>query len=140
MKSRCNNPKASSYRHYGAKGVRVEWPSFETFKRDMYSDYRDHVRDHGERNTTIERIDNSDNYSKKNCRWATYLEQLNNTSRSRPIEFQGKVNSLRGWALAFSISPNVMWHRVRKRRMTLLDALRFDVDQRLSSLRQQVIH
>lgn len=71
MLNRCNNPKAYSYKWYGACGIKVckRWLSFEHFLKDM-----------GERQPgmSIDRIKNSGNYCKSNCRWATWAEQAKN--------------------------------------------------------------
>jgi hypothetical protein len=43
---------------------------------------------------TIERIDNNQGYSKKNCRWATRKEQMRNMRRNRIVEYKGKKMAL----------------------------------------------
>lgn len=71
MRQRCNNPKASGYKYYGAKGVAVcdRWQSFKLFLEDM-----------GERpdGLTLDRINPFGNYEPSNCRWATWSEQSEN--------------------------------------------------------------
>ena len=90
MRERCNNPKAKSYEHYGARGVSVceRWGDFETFLKDMGP------RPNG---ASIERNDNDGDYEPSNCRWATSLEQAQNTSRTRLITAGGETRTVTEW-------------------------------------------
>ena len=100
MKKRCDNPKATGYQHWGGRGIRVEWVSFEDFYKDM-----------GARPTpthTIERIDNNGHYSKTNCRWATRKEQAANKRLRKDsvlIEFGGRLMTIMEAAKASGIHP-----------------------------------
>lgn len=71
MISRCENPRATSWKWYGARGIAVcaRWHAFENFLADM-----------GERpnGRTLDRINNDGNYEPSNCRWATGKEQISN--------------------------------------------------------------
>ena len=76
MRQRCNNPKATNYRWYGARGIKVceRWNSFTKFVEDMGDRPIDH---------TLDRIDASKDYEPSNCRWATKDEQIENQHRNK---------------------------------------------------------
>lgn len=78
MKYRCNNKNRKAYRNYGGRGISVcnEWDSFEGFKKDMYERYLIHSSQHSQSQTTLDRIDENDDYKPSNCRWATKNEQF----------------------------------------------------------------
>jgi hypothetical protein len=73
MIQRCEDPTHISFKHYGARGIKVcaRWrASFEAFLADM-----------GPKPSlkhTIDRIDNERGYEPGNCRWATNAEQQRN--------------------------------------------------------------
>lgn len=75
MLSRCSNPKATFYGHYGGRGIKVceRWkgPSgFQNFLSDMGPKT--------DRSLTIERRNNDGNYEPENCYWATRSQQIRN--------------------------------------------------------------
>jgi hypothetical protein len=80
MLHRCYSPKHSRFYCYGARGVKVcrRWKKFENFLADMEPTFRPGL--------TLERINNRKSYSKENCRWATYGEQMRNTSYNVMID------------------------------------------------------
>src|SRR5260370_303281 len=75
MLQRCNNPKNTSYIHYGGRGIRVcqRWFKFENFLADMG------LRPAGH---SIERKDFNKGYNLRNCTWATSKEQTRNYRRN----------------------------------------------------------
>lgn len=84
-----NNKNSRLYKFYAGKGIGIseEWKNFLSFKEDMYEKYIESVAKNGEKNTTIDRIDNSKGYSKSNCRWATINQQVDNRSTTRKYRY-----------------------------------------------------
>ena len=110
---RCNNSKCERYKNYGARGIRCEWSSFDEFAKDMYGSYLEHVESFGERNTTIDRVDNDGNYSKSNCRWATPAKQRRNKTNNRWIIFNGERRILSEWAEIYGLNVKVLFSRIK---------------------------
>lgn len=112
IKQRCEDKNHGSYERYGAKGIKLLWPTFESFRDDMYKSYLEHVERHGERQTTIDRIDSSGHYCKENCRWATYLEQGNNNKRNHYVTHNGKTQTITNWAKEIGIRKELIANRL----------------------------
>lgn len=104
MLQRCNNPKSPRFKHYGARGVKVDpaWKDFDAFIADM-----------GPSNgLTLDRIDNSGNYEPGNCRWATYGVQNNNYRRNHNLTFGGETLTLTEWSHRLNITPSALYYRL----------------------------
>lgn len=80
MKERCLNENHVAYIRYKNIGISDEWLNFNNFVNDMYQSYLKHCEEFGEKETTLNRINNKGTYCKSNCRWATHKEQSNNMS------------------------------------------------------------
>lgn len=114
MKDRCRNKNSYMYSYYGGRGITYEWETFEEFEIDMRESYEDHLSKYGRVNTTIDRIDNNGNYSKKNCRWATRREQSNNLRRNKYITFNGETKTRSEWAREVGISAPLIQLRIER--------------------------
>lgn len=126
MKGRCRNKNHSCYYKYGKKGIKVckRWEKFENFKDDMYESYLKHYKEYGEKQTTIDRIDNKKGYSKKNCRWATLKEQTINKTNNRFFSHKGETMILRDWAEKYNIKYTTLRSRIYKNKLLIEKALK----------------
>jgi hypothetical protein len=130
MLARCTNKKASHWNRYGGRGIRIcrRWASsFKSFYSDMGS--KPSPRH------SIDRKKNDLHYScgkcsdckrngwKSNCRWATPSEQLNNTSRTVRISFNGKTDSIANWARRVRIGYKTLLARLRQYGWSTEDAI-----------------
>lgn len=107
MRYRCNNPDKHNYRHYGGRGIRVckRWENFANFVKDMSP------RPPG---TTLDRRNKNGNYTPKNCRWATRLEQANNTRVNRILRVGREARSLSEWGRITGIDFRLIHARIDK--------------------------
>jgi hypothetical protein len=90
MIQRCRDKNSINYERYGARGIRIEWKSFEDFVHDMESGWSPGLQ--------IERKDNSGPYRRENCRWATPKEQALNRRNNVWLEHDGQRKTLSQWA------------------------------------------
>ncbi len=115
IKHRCSNPEFNGFKHYGGKGIQYSWSTFKEFENDMQKSYQEHVNIYGERDTTIDRIDNNKNYCKENCRWATRKEQGRNRSCGRYITYQGETKNVSEWSEMTGINYQTFISRINKK-------------------------
>lgn len=106
-KGRCHNENDKRYHQYGGRGIKMceRWrDSFANFIADMgLKPTPDH---------SLDREDNDGDYEPGNCRWATGIDQANNTRRNLFIEAFGKRQTLSQWARELGMRPATIWHRI----------------------------
>jgi hypothetical protein len=93
MLRRCLNPDDAAYAHYGGRGIQVceRWLDFELFLEDMGK--------RPSRDYSLDRMDNAKGYEPGNCRWATRMQQSNNSRRTKLITYDGTTQSVSRWAV-----------------------------------------
>lgn len=114
MIERCNKKTVKDYKRYGGIGVKSQWTGmqFKEFKELMYSPYLKHAKEHGEKNTTLDRIDPFGNYEEKNIRWATWKQQANNKRYNRLLTFKGKTQTSSQWAEEIGLPVRILLMRI----------------------------
>jgi hypothetical protein len=111
MKTRCTNQSATDWPRYGGRGITIceDWKSFGKFYDDM--------GEPSNKNLTLDRIDNNKGYSKENCRWATKIEQANNTrniERAKKISHMGITDTIKNWAEYLGTKRTTFGARVKR--------------------------
>ena len=93
MKKRCRNENDPNYKNYGGRGISVDprWDDFWNFVNDMGP------KPEGAVKYSIDRIDNNGNYTKSNCRLATYREQAINKRNTIRVMINGIEKPLLGF-------------------------------------------
>lgn len=109
MKRRCYDPKHHNYRFYGGRGITVcdRWlKSFQAFAEDV-----------GPKPTPTHSLDRyplkEGPYEPGNVRWATQIEQCNNTKSNRILTFDGRSQSASTWAAELGMRPGALNQRLR---------------------------
>lgn len=107
---RCTDSANDSYARYGGRGIAVcdEWRhDFQAFH-----DYVTQLPNYGEKDYTLDRIDNNGNYEPGNVRWATPTQQNRNTRTNRTITYNGETKCLAEWASTIGIQLGTLWYRL----------------------------
>lgn len=116
MLARCS----PDFPEYGARGITVcdEWKnSFDAFYADM--------SEPPTRKHTLDRQDVNGNYTKSNCRWATYKQQARNTRANRLVTFDKRTLSLAEHCERQRLTYSTVLARI--------DRLRWPIDKALST-------
>ena len=106
MIQRCVNPRSTGYRYYGGRGITVcpRW-------RESFAAFLEDVGERPSRGHSIDRIDVNGHYEPANCRWATAVTQMRNTSRNRLLTMNGETMPLSAWAERVGVSASTLWNR-----------------------------
>lgn len=105
MRNRCSDERSPAWKHYGGRGISVcaEWDVFANFYRDMGKK--------PSKEYSLDRIDMNGNYSKENCRWATWHEQANNKRNNSLITAFGKTQTAAQWSAELGLN----YHTIKAR-------------------------
>lgn len=105
MKARCEAPKHAAYPDYGGRGITycARWRLFPNFLADM-----------GRKppGMSLERKDVNGPYNKKNCIWATPIEQANNKRSNRRLTINGTTHTVAEWLRLKSINRSTFDDRI----------------------------
>lgn len=108
MIRRCNNPNCSSFKFYGARGIKVcqQWlDSFSTFLSD--------VGRRPDSSYSIERKKYNEDYKPGNVIWATDKEQANNKRSNVKLRFGNCEFTIAQWAEKLGFSKKIIDNRLR---------------------------
>lgn len=111
--ARCNDKNSINYPRYGGRGIKCLWKSFEEFRDDMFQAYQEHAKRFGEKDTSIERIDNCSHYSKDNCIFTTARMQARNRRSNILLTYNGKTQCVADWAIETGWGWKTLYWRVK---------------------------
>lgn len=108
MIGRCYNPADQQFKNYGARGIWVcdEW-------RGSFSAFFAHVGLRPSDKHSIDRKNNNGHYEPGNVRWATKIEQANNTRRTVRVEQDGEMRPVALIARESGASPITVASRIK---------------------------
>jgi hypothetical protein len=112
IKKRCYQENATGYKNYGGRGIKMckQWKtSFWQFVEDMGNKPFEA--------STIDRIDNSKDYSKDNCVWATKQQQAQNRRNNIYINYNGKTHTLYSICKELNITHSTTYWRLKKSKL-----------------------
>lgn len=104
--NRCKGKSAWDFKYYKSRNIRVcrRWRKFENFRDDMFSTWKPGL--------TLDRINNNGNYSPSNCRWATRIQQMNNTSTNHIVRVGGVKMTVSQLARKLKMNAKTVFNRI----------------------------
>ena len=128
IKVRCMCETDMHYQNYGGRGIKMadEWQT------DFWSfyEYISKLNGFGDKNRSIDRIDNSKGYEPGNVRWATSKEQARNKRNNFLVTAFGKTKSIAEWADEYNISYATLHSRITKQKWDAEKALTTPIRER----------
>lgn len=117
MKARCYS-KCNNNSNYQKNKIIVcdRWlNSFENFLKDMGN---------CPENYSLDRINNSDNYYKENCRWVNQLTQCSNRGEFNKIfTHNGETHTLKEWSKILNIKYTTLWLRIYRSKLSFEESV-----------------
>lgn len=110
MKDRYYNPNNSHFKYYGGKGITVcnEW-------KDNFKLFYDWMINNGyEKGMSIDRIDNSLEYSPDNCRVIPFNKQSSNRTTNYAIIHEGVPYTVAELAKLLNVKSPTLYSRLRR--------------------------
>jgi hypothetical protein len=110
MKDRCFNPVHKSFPYYGGRGITVcaVW-------RDSFVNFLQDVGLRPSPDYSLDRYPNNNgNYEPGNVRWATTVQQQQNTRKNRFFIYEGEVLCLSTLAKKLNLNSGTLWYKLRR--------------------------
>jgi hypothetical protein len=107
MMKRCYNKESPAYINYGARGITV---------CDRWHDPKNFLADMGEppAKYSVNRLNNDEGYSPKNCNWATDVEQANNRRSNRYVIIDGNKMTIAEAAKHLGLLYTTLYMRIKR--------------------------
>jgi hypothetical protein len=100
MIGRTSSQNKDKWGLYVGRGISVceKWKNFINFYNDMLPSYQYASNIYGEKNISLDRINNNGNYCKKNCKWSTRKQQMRNMRKNVYFTFNQKRLTIPEWS------------------------------------------
>jgi hypothetical protein len=120
MVRRCTDKNHDKYKYYGERGITIDknW-------LDQKEGFNNFLKDMGERplNHELDRIDNSGNYTKENCRWVTKKENCRNKSNNANYTYKNKTQCASAWAEELGLHYKSFMYFLREKKVSFEEAI-----------------
>jgi|SRR5882724_562503 len=112
IKKRCYSLKYEQRNYYGGRGIKMS-PEWKASAVVFCSELLAEIGPRPSPEYSVDRINNDGNYEPGNLRWATPIQQQNNTRQCSYIEHEGKRQSLSAWSRETGIAVTTIRRRLR---------------------------